>query len=157
MAAAIRRPPVDNKPLPLTKWTGRRGARIEEAGYMLPPHDRMRQSLGAFDKYVGLVDESPLPELIKLRGLYRDRLQTSRSPANLLRLVDELFEVPVLTVATAAKRLGVTWRSARGNVDKLVATDILGEIDSPGRSRLFIARGILNTIESSAFTSETGE
>jgi Fic family protein len=122
-----------------------------------PPPDRMRQSIGEFDKYVGLADESPLPKLIDLRESYRERLQTNRSPANLLRLVDELFEVPVLTVATAAKRLGVTWRSARGNVDKLVATDILGEIDSPGRSRLFIARGILDTIESSAFTSETGE
>ena len=232
-------------------WIGRRGARIEEAGYVPPPPDRMRESLDEFDKYVGFVDESPLPklinlplihyqfeaihpfadgngrigrllvtllmaqwgllpipflslsaylerhrqdyvghllsvsqagawdpwlkfflrgmheesedaanriqQLIELRESYRERLQTARSPANLLRLVDELFEVPVLSVATAARRLGVTWRSARGNVDKLVATDILGEIDSPGRSRLFMARGILDTIESSAFTSETGE
>ena len=122
---------------------------------------------GAWDSWLkfflrGMYEESEdaanrIQQLIDLRESYRERLQTNRSPANLLRLVDELFEVPVLTVATVAKRLGVTWRSARGNVDKLVATDILGEIDSPGRSRLFIARGILDTIESSAFTSETGE
>ena len=57
-----------------------------------------------------------------------------------------------MTVATAARRLGVTWRSARNNVDKLVATDILREIDSPGRSRLFMGRGIIEAIESPAVT-----
>ena len=112
---------------------------------------------GAWDPWLkfflqGMYEESidaanRIQHLIKLRDSYRDRLQTSRSPANLLRLVDELFEVPVLTIATAADRLGVTWRSARNNVDKLVATDILREIDSPGRSRLFIARGIIEAIE----------
>ena len=47
-------------------WIGRRGARIEDAGYVPPPPDRMRESLDQFDKYVGFVDESPLPKLIDL-------------------------------------------------------------------------------------------
>ena len=118
---------------------------------------------GAWDPWLkfflrGMHEESEdatnrIRQLIELRESYRERLQTNRSPANLLRLVDELFEVPVLTIATAAKRLGVTWRSARKNVDKLVATDILREIDSPGRSRLFMARGVIEAIESPALQS----
>ena len=228
-------------------WIARRGPRIEEAGYVPPPPDLMRESLDRFEKYVGFVDESPFPklinlplihyqfeaihpfedgngrigrllvtllmaqwgllpipflnlsaylernrqdyvrhllaisqegawdpwlkfflrgmheesedaanriqQLIELRESYRGRLQTTRSPANLLLLVDALFEVPAMTVATAAKRLGVTWRSARRNVDKLVGADILRELDSPGRSRLFMASEIVEAIESPELTS----
>ena len=118
---------------------------------------------GAWDPWLkfflrGMHEESEdaanrIQQLIELRESYRGRLQTTRSPANLLLLVDALFEVPAMTVATVAKRLGVTWRSARRNVDKLVGADILRELDSPGRSRLFIASEIVEAIESPELTS----
>ena len=93
--------------------------------------------------------------LVELRESYRQRLQTSRSPANLLSLVDELFNHPVVTIPMAAKRLDVTWRSARLNVDKLVAADILVEVDILSRSRLFMARDIIEAIKSPAVSSES--
>ena len=86
-------------------------------------------------------------ELMSLWQQYRKRLQSARSSALSLALVDGLFNLPFLTFSSAAKKLKVTFRSAQLNVQKLVHAGIL--IEQPGRKygRIFVAREVLQILE----------
>lgn len=78
---------------------------------------------------------------------WRERLQATRyTSAALLRLVDELFRTPTLTVPQVQKRFGVTHRSANQMVERLVKENIL--TTKPGRkcNRQFAAREILDAL-----------
>lgn len=85
--------------------------------------------------------------LLDLWREYRERLQSARSPALLLRLTDELFSYPMLTIARLAERLGVTPRTAQLNVDKLMAAGILIETTGRQRNRVFVAPQIIHLLE----------
>ena len=85
--------------------------------------------------------------LLELWQGYRAQLQSARSSALLLELVDNLFSNPAITVTQAAKRLGVTHRSAKLNIDKLVHKNILKEATGRKRNWIFVAPEIINIIE----------
>ncbi len=85
--------------------------------------------------------------LQKLQERYRKRFQEARASALLLSLIDFIFESPVLTVSKARERLGVTFRSAQLNIDKLVQAGILKEVTGHTRNRVFVATEVLRTIE----------
>lgn len=78
---------------------------------------------------------------------YRATLQSARSSALQLQLVDELFAYPAITIGQAAKRLNVTQRSAQLNIEKLVRKGILREGTGKKRNRVFIAPAIIQIIE----------
>lgn len=86
-------------------------------------------------------------QLLDLWQEYRKRLQSTRSSALALQLVDELFSYPALTVAGAAKLLNVTQRSAQLNIEKLEHSGILEEATGKQRNRIFIAPAIISIIE----------
>lgn len=86
-------------------------------------------------------------QLLDLREGYRARLQSARASALPLRLVDELFMRPAITVALAQQALGVTWRAAQLNVDKLVAAGILAEVTGHARNRVYLAGEIVSLLE----------
>lgn len=86
-------------------------------------------------------------QLQDLWDAYRSRLARARASALPLRLIDELFAAPVITVQRAAEVLGVTPKAARLNVKKLVAAQILEEVTGRQRYQIFMAREILRTIE----------
>jgi Fic family protein len=86
-------------------------------------------------------------QLLDLWQEYRQRLQAARSSGLLLQLVDELFSYPAITIAQAARRLNVTARAAQLNVDKLLREQILEEVTGRQRNRIFVARGIIATLE----------
>ena len=73
-------------------------------------------------------------------------LQSARSSALLLKLVDALFERPAITIGAAATLLGVTPASASANIAKLEDAGILEEITGRTRDRVYVARGILNIV-----------
>jgi Fic family protein len=85
--------------------------------------------------------------LIQLRIDYRRRLQTSRTSALVLDMVDRLFESPALSVAQTARRLNVTHRAAQLNVDKLVEAGVLELLPGRTRNRVYMARGVLAVVE----------
>jgi hypothetical protein len=66
----------------------------------------------------------------------------------LLRLVDRLFEYPVLSIPGAASFLKVTYRSGVQLMGKLVSAGILTEMTGRERYRLYAAKEIMETIES---------
>jgi Fic family protein len=85
--------------------------------------------------------------LFDLRLEYHRKLQSARSSALLVRLVDELFAYPAITINHAAKSLDVTPRAAQLNVDRLIDQGILKEATGRKRNRVFIAPGIMSVIE----------
>jgi Fic family protein len=85
--------------------------------------------------------------LLDLWHTYRDRLQSERSSPLALRMVDELFSYPVVTLASATRLLGVTPRAAQNNIDKLVAEGILQETTGRQRNRVYAASRIIEIVE----------
>ena len=55
------------------------------------------------------------------------------------RVLDELFGVPVLTTPRAKQRLGVTYRSAQLNVEKLIRASIVQEVTQQRPNRVLVA------------------
>ncbi len=86
-------------------------------------------------------------QLLELRQQYRKKLQTEKFPGRALELMETLFTEPVVTVAAASLRLGVTARSAEKNISKLVRTGMLSETTGKRRYRIFVAQKILRIVE----------
>ena len=85
--------------------------------------------------------------LLALWKKYRQDLQRARASSVLLALVDGLFDSPVVTNATVARKFSITPRSAQLNIEKLVASKILREATGKRRNRIYIAPEILSAIE----------
>lgn len=85
--------------------------------------------------------------LLDLHQRYRNKMQSARSSALLLQLIDELFAHPVTTVTVAAEALKVTPRAARQNIEKLIAAGILEEASGRQRYQIFIATEIVKVLE----------
>lgn len=78
-----------------------------------------------------------------LQAGWRETLTGARASALLLRLADRLFQTPVLTIPQAADLLGVTYRSAQQNIDKLAARGILQPLQTGSRGKVFAAMEIV--------------
>lgn len=87
--------------------------------------------------------------LLQLWREYRNRMQKVNAPASGLKLVDHLFEQPLITVRLAQGLLGVTYRAAKNNLDKLVAERILREGRTVRGTRFYFADRILKLTEES--------
>lgn len=100
----------------------------------------------------GVVEESldaiqRAKQLGDLRQTYRRRIQQSRGgAASALQLVDTLFHWPVTSISIAREKLGMTFKGAQANVQKLVEQGILEEVTGAQRNRLYIAKEIIKVI-----------
>jgi Fic family protein len=74
---------------------------------------------------------------------YYQRLQSARSSALLLKLVDQLFIRPSMSIGTAGALLQVTPASAAANLRKLVEAEILVEVTGRRRDQRFLAPEII--------------
>jgi len=88
-----------------------------------------------------------IARLTSLREGYRERLQSGRGSALLLRLVDHLFGYPAVRISTVQQVLGITYRSAALDVSKLEAAQILREVTGRSRNRLYMAEEILRVVQ----------
>ena len=86
--------------------------------------------------------------LLDLQSAYRTRLQRPRGSALPTMLADRLFETPYITIPHAAQELGVTYRAALKNVEKLVDAGILVEMPTENRPRFFVAPEVFNIVDS---------
>ena len=78
---------------------------------------------------------------------WHQQLAQSRTSALLLRLVDNLFALPVLTIPEVQEFLSVTYKSAKNNVDKLVQEGILQQVGDAKYAKTFFAPEILRIID----------
>lgn len=86
-------------------------------------------------------------KLSDLRGQYKRRLNGPRVSASLYRLVDNLFDFPVISVPIAAEALGVTYAAAKSSVQKLIDIGILvAEPKQYGGTGYYIAGELLSLV-----------
>jgi len=90
--------------------------------------------------------------LQQLQEEYRRRVMRAGRSVLLVRLADELFRTPVVTVRKVERLLNVGNRTARYNVERLVALGILSEGADKYR-RKYYAGEILRTVTSPRFES----
>jgi Fic family protein len=81
--------------------------------------------------------------LLDLRQQYHRRFQSDRSSARIIRLIDELFQSPSITIRRAASILDITAQGAANNVHKLEEAGIVREITGRTRNQVFVADEIL--------------
>lgn len=108
-----------------------------------------REWLTFFLRGVAEQSQDAIDRAKRLQDLQRDwrqRLTHARASALPLRLVDSLFESPILTVPDAHRILGVTYRGAQLNVKKLVEAKILQQFGSFSRDKVFWAEEVLKVI-----------
>ncbi|MCX7723328.1 MAG: Fic family protein [Verrucomicrobiae bacterium] len=77
--------------------------------------------------------------ILQMREEYRARItaQLGRAAANGLRIMDRLFDQPIVTVATVRDWLKLTRSGANNLVNRLVALGLLREITGYARNRRF--------------------
>lgn len=109
-----------------------------------------REWLLFFLKGVAEQSRDAIARAKKLQDLqtgWRATLTHPGSSALLLRLVDEIFVSPVLTVPRVAATLGVTYLGADLNIRKLVEAGILRHLDAVTRPKTFVADEILTILD----------
>jgi len=100
----------------------------------------------------GVADESRdaaqrAKTLQDLQSQYRQRLTETKASVSALRLVDLVFESPILTVPRIQQALGVAYNSAKSAVGKLVDVGILATGDDETYGRVYIARDVLEAVK----------
>jgi Fic family protein len=85
--------------------------------------------------------------VLDLQQDWRQRLTAARTSPLALRLADDLFVAPMITVPHAVQVLGVSYNTARSAVDRLVAAGILSPepAEEPG-ARWFSAPELLSLV-----------
>jgi Fic family protein len=74
-------------------------------------------------------------------------MQARAQSSTVLRFIDELFAAPIITISRAEKLLGVTYKAAQQNIEKLEAAGILRETTKKQRNRVYIAQGIMDLLD----------
>lgn len=81
--------------------------------------------------------------LLKVRQQFLEGVVASGGSTRLLRIVEGIFEVPFVRIADLPERLGITYPTARSDVERLVAAGILQELESVP-SRTFFAPAVFS-------------
>lgn len=81
-----------------------------------------------------------------LQMQWHEELTKVRASSLLLRLVNLLFETPTLTIPQAQRLLGVTYRSAQLNINKLVEAGILTPLDERSYGKTFVASDVIGIV-----------
>lgn len=84
--------------------------------------------------------------MLALREKCRNDLQQAKGASSLLALADKLFEWPVIDVSEAARALGMTYKGAQKNIEKLVARGMLDELTNRPRNKLYVAKQIIGLL-----------
>ena len=87
-----------------------------------------------------------IDRLQALQEAYRGQFATARASALLPRLIDRLFENPMISVSQARDELGVTFRAASQNIAKLEKAGIVRERTGQERNRIYVADEILRLL-----------
>jgi Fic family protein len=87
-----------------------------------------------------------LRRLLDLRGAWNVRLRDARASGSAMRLMDLIFEAPILTIPQAQHYLNVTYHPARKAVERLIELGILAPLDQSAYDRKFIAREVFEAI-----------
>lgn len=85
--------------------------------------------------------------ILDLQSAYRHRIQGRRSPGPTLRILDDLFVNPYVTITAAQRKCRVNFHTAQAAIDLLIEANILREVTGRQRNRIYCAEELLRTIE----------
>lgn len=86
-------------------------------------------------------------KLIGLRDSYIQKVTEPKASALLPKLINHLFEQPIVSIGDVAQLLGITHQGAQNIVERLVKKTILTEISGSNYAKLYAARDIFAAIE----------
>lgn len=86
-------------------------------------------------------------QLLALWQNYRDQMQTARSAAMSLQLIDQLFATPAITAAYVRQVLEVTPVTAQRAIDRLMDAGILQEATGLSRNRVYITPEVFTILD----------
>lgn len=79
-----------------------------------------------------------IDQIAQLKDQFLQEVQQARASALLPALIDLMFDKLIISIPDASERLGVTYRAAQRNVEKLVDMGMLVQTPAPVRPKLFI-------------------
>jgi Fic family protein len=85
--------------------------------------------------------------LNKLRQSYRDLFSTARTSGTMGKLIDWLFEIPIVSVPRAAELMEISYKPAKESIKKLVDKGVLVKVEDDERPILYMASGIIDVLE----------
>lgn len=109
------------------------------------------------------VYEQSIDTLIRLRKLqdlqqdYRKRIQSPQRSALLLKLLDALFERPIISIPMAAQHLNVTYRAAQQNIEKLRSLGIVEHVPKTMYPMIYRSNEILAIVNDQRVFSAENE
>jgi Fic family protein len=86
-------------------------------------------------------------QLKELQVDWRGKLEDGGAPDWMQRLVDLLFETPLVSAQMVRKRLGVSQTTAMEGLGRLEDMGILREITGTGENKLYWATAVVNSLE----------
>ena len=84
--------------------------------------------------------------LLQVRNLYRERVQSQRTAVSAFELIDQLFELPYMNVPRVQALLDGSHTAAQRYIARLVEAEILTPVEERRRPQLYVAQGILDVI-----------
>lgn len=85
-------------------------------------------------------------KILDLHERYKKRLEGRRLPKGSLRILDELFIFPVLSIHEMSRKLKMRFQTTQAVFDLFIELGILKEVTGRRRYRLFTAEELLKTI-----------
>ncbi|WP_174278865.1 Fic family protein [Sphingomonas bacterium] len=127
---------IDNGTLPqpllyMSPWLERHKDRYIDLMYAVPQRGAWEPWIAFFLTAVAESAGETIAVVERLQELqrgWRERFQTARRSALLLRIVDLALEQPVRSVTNIAEALGVTYAGAANNIAELVAHGVAEEV-----------------------------
>jgi len=86
-------------------------------------------------------------EFLDLQQEWKKRLTKPRASTSTIQLAEALFRFPIITIPQAEKILGVTYPSAKMNIEKLVQAGILKPFSEARYGKAFVAEEIFALLE----------
>ncbi len=127
---------IDNGTLPqpllyMSPYLERHKDRYIDRMYAVSREGAWEDWIGFFLEAVTASAEETIAVVERLQDLqraYRDRFQTARRSALMLRIIDLAFERPVRSISDFAEALGVTYGGAANNIGELIAQGVAEEV-----------------------------
>ncbi|OIO43425.1 hypothetical protein AUJ63_00490 [Candidatus Pacearchaeota archaeon CG1_02_35_32] len=102
-----------------------------------------------FLEAIKVQSEDALERTIKIQKLsekYQEKTKNHKQAINLLSLVDLLFMNPFIRINQVAKKLNITYPTAKKAVQNLIKLNILKPTSEKERNKLFVAHEILDVV-----------
>lgn len=85
--------------------------------------------------------------ILNLLKVYKEKIHQKRSSGYALKLLDEIFKNPYISIPRAAQKLRTSYHTAKAAVKKLIEAEILFEITDKLRGKVYCAKELLDLLE----------